>query len=363
MKKTICFIAQFPPPIHGLSKAIETLYTSSLEHKYAFKKIDITNSRALLKNIWGVFLTKNNLFYFTISQTRKGNWRDLVILKLLQWQHKKCLIHLHGGYYRKMLESDCGNFQRRLNYKLIRQVNAVIVLGSSLVSIFQGMIDENKIFIVPNCVDNQYILNSKMSCIKVNGLIVQPVLHFLYLSNFIKTKGYRDVLLLALKMKKEERIDVHFHFAGKFFQKEEKDYFTDFISNNHLAEIVTYYGVVSGKEKCELLRLCNVFILLTRYPNEGQPISILEAMGNAMAIVTTNHAGIPDVVKDGENGLVVDKEEIDLESIYSYLSQINDNRELLKRICERNYQIATTQYTEQQYIANMDKVFQTVLKE
>ena len=29
-KKEICFIAQFPPPMHGLSKAVETLYNSEL---------------------------------------------------------------------------------------------------------------------------------------------------------------------------------------------------------------------------------------------------------------------------------------------------------------------------------------------
>ena len=28
--KKICFIAQFPPPMHGLSKAVETLYNSEL---------------------------------------------------------------------------------------------------------------------------------------------------------------------------------------------------------------------------------------------------------------------------------------------------------------------------------------------
>ena len=30
--KKICFIAQFPPPMHGLSKAVETLYNLSLIH-------------------------------------------------------------------------------------------------------------------------------------------------------------------------------------------------------------------------------------------------------------------------------------------------------------------------------------------
>ena len=42
--KKICFIAQFPPPVHGLSKAVETLFNSRLSSEYEFEKVDITNS-------------------------------------------------------------------------------------------------------------------------------------------------------------------------------------------------------------------------------------------------------------------------------------------------------------------------------
>lgn len=51
-KKKICFIAQFPPPIHGLSKAVDTLYNSDLNSKinpdgeFIFEKVDITNNKA-----------------------------------------------------------------------------------------------------------------------------------------------------------------------------------------------------------------------------------------------------------------------------------------------------------------------------
>ena len=40
----------------------------------------------------------------------------------------------------------------------------------------------------------------------------------------------------------------------------------------------TYYGIVGGEQKRELLKKCYIFALPTRYPNEGQPISILEAI-------------------------------------------------------------------------------------
>ena len=51
MKNKICFIAQFPPPIHGLSKAIDTLYKSKLNEEYEFEKINITNNKKFIYNL------------------------------------------------------------------------------------------------------------------------------------------------------------------------------------------------------------------------------------------------------------------------------------------------------------------------
>ena len=57
--KSICIIGQFPPPIHGLSKAIETLYNSHLKDRYRFHKIDITNNKNILKNLWKILVSHN----------------------------------------------------------------------------------------------------------------------------------------------------------------------------------------------------------------------------------------------------------------------------------------------------------------
>ncbi len=85
--KKICFIAQFPPPMHGLSKAVETLYNSNLNSEvdshgeFEFEKVDITNNKNFVKNLLKISRSKADLFYFTISQTKGGNLRDLVIFK------------------------------------------------------------------------------------------------------------------------------------------------------------------------------------------------------------------------------------------------------------------------------------------
>lgn len=362
MNTNITFIAQFPPPMHGLSKAVETLYNSSLKNKYAFKAINITNNKIFILNLFKILLSpRQDLYYFTISQTKGGNLRDIIILKLLQWKGSKCIIHLHGGYYRTLIDSDCGKLQRKLNYKVLNHIAGAIVLGSSLKNIFKGLISKNKIFVVPNCVDKQFILSNQDFQKKYDTLCNQSAIQILYLSNFIETKGYKEVLKLAKKVQTQQNQSFHFHFAGKFYKEEDKKYFYNYINDNKLNNIVSYHGIVLGDKKKDLLKSCNIFILLTRYPNEGQPISILEAMGNAMGIITTNHAGIPDITKDKVNGLVVDKNNINLNEIYDYIQYLNQNRNVLKDIASTNYQTAITQYTEAQYISNLDRVFQTVL--
>lgn len=357
-KKKICFIAQFPPPIHGLSKAVETLYYSNLSKEFDFEKVDITNNKRFLKNLILIWKNKADLFYFTISQTKGGNFRDLIIFKLLSLQKKKCLIHLHGGYYRKLVDIDLPNWQRKMNYKAIRNLEGVIVLGPSLRPIFEGMIDDGKVFVVPNCVDDGFLMSDQEMEEKVATLEHKEVLHVLYLSNFIRSKGYPEVLKFA-KLEKERvatgaKKQLHFNFAGKFFEDSEREFFERYIKENELQDFITYHGIVGGQKKKDLLKQCDIFTLLTRYPNEGQPISILEAMGNGMVIVTTNHAGIPDIIKDGKNGVMFVDSIITKPSIYDVITSLQSK---IIAVMKTNHKECKSVYNESQYLNNMAKVF------
>lgn len=362
-KKKICFIAQFPPPMHGLSKAVDTLYNSELNSEinpngeFEFEKVDITNNKNFFNNLMKISKSKADLFYFTISQTKGGNLRDLIIFKLLELQHKKCLIHLHGGYYRQLVENDMPKWQRKANYKAIKKLAGVIVLSKSLKKIFEGMIEDEKIFVVENCVDDEYLLSDQEIEEKLNTLKDKKILHVLWLSNFIRSKGYPLVLEIA-KLEKE-RVDTgeekrfHFDFAGKFFEDSEREFFESYVKENHLEEYITYHGIVCGDKKRELLKLCGIFALPTRYPNEGQPISILEAMGNGMFIITTDHAGIPDIVEDGVNGTVLCN---DNDLTLSILDNIS-----MDMIAKKNWEKAKLNYAEKIYIRNMGISFTEVL--
>ncbi|ACS99087.1 glycosyltransferase family 4 protein [Paenibacillus sp. JDR-2] len=356
-KKRVCFIAQFPPPIHGLSKAVDTLYRSDLNEVFDFDKIDITRNRDFVKNLFLIWNSKADIFYFTISQTKAGNIRDLIILNLLKFRKKKCLVHLHGGYYRHLIDKELSGWQRRININVIKNLSGVIVLGPSLKFNFQGIINEEKIHIVPNCIDDEYLISEAEFEKKNVALEQKEVLNVLYLSNFIRSKGYPEVLKMA-KLEKERVSEggtkqFHFNFAGKFFEVSEREFFEDYIKENELQDFISYHGVVTGQQKKELLNKCDIFILLTRYPNEGQPISILEAMGNGMVIVTTDHAGIPDIVKDGINGIVV-REEIDINKTFEALLMRRSQLHLIGRV---NRTTCLLNYKEKSYIKNLENIF------
>ena len=355
-KKKICFIAQFPPPMHGLSKAVETLYNSELSQEFDFEKIDITDNKKIVQNLAAIKKSDADLFYFTISQTKGGNLRDLAIFKAIG--DRRCLIHLHGGYYRTLVDKEMLGWQRKANYKAVEKLSGAIVLGTSLKWIFEGMLPAEKIFTVSNCVDDEYLMMDEEFEEKVRTLPERKVKHVLYLSNFIKSKGYPKVLEMA-KLEKERGGEERFHFdfAGKFFEKEEEDFFWNYVKENGLEDFITYHGVVGGDKKRELLRLCDVFVLLTTYPNEGQPISILEAMGNGMVVVTTNHAGIPDLIDD-TNGLIYDPTNVSTSSILKDISILNETS-----IINRARDKVMKEYLQDYYIKAMKIVWGGVLQD
>ena len=62
----------------------------------------------------------------------------------------------------------------------------------------------------------------------------------------------------------------------------------------------TVPGWIRGDIKDKRLREADVFFLPSY--NEGMPMSVLDAMGYGLPVVSTNVGGIPKIVHDGENG-------------------------------------------------------------
>ncbi|MEI5891480.1 glycosyltransferase [Bacillus cereus] len=354
--KKICLIGQFPPPIHGLSKALETIIQSEyLKKKYELKYIDIKDNKKILSNLKKIEKMNVDMYYLTISQTKFGNLRDMVILWRLLRKNKKVIIHYHGGYYKELYNS-LNPLQKGINTKLISKIDIMVALSHGLKKIFEDVIDYKKIRVCENYVEDSSLINDKEFDMKMTSMDEENrKLEVVYLSNFIKTKGYYDLLESANQLKGK---DVLFHFAGGFFSQQEEDAFLNYIQKNSLQDSVIYHGVVKGVQKKELLLKSDIFVLPTYYPKEGQPISIIEAMGNGLAIITTKHAGIPDIVSE-KNGYLINAQSPN--EISKAINDVLYDRNRLKEFAKENRVHALKEFKEIDYIKRIEKIFDEVL--
>ena len=357
-RNSVCsvkFVAQFQPPINGLTEAVERLWNSKLSEKYTFSRINLINNLKFPMTVVKLFLAKDDIYYFTPAETQLGNLRDLITLMILNHKKGKTVIHLHGGTYRKLVETGLPSWQKHLNYVLFSKVDTAIVLGEGLRYIFEGIVPDNRIVVVPNYVGNEFLPNQSKIEIKAQQSKLKAPRDVLYLSNFYRFKGYQHFLALAVLEKKRRdagnQPEFNFHMAGAFPEDFKREDLDAYIHDNGLEDIVQYYGIVRGEEKKALLKKCDLFVLLS--VREGQPISILEALGNGLSIVTTNEAAIPDMVTDQVNGLVFEKSRIDVKKIYNEMLNFDSSKRMLN-----NWVKIQRSYLESRYLNDMDTVFE-----
>lgn len=77
----------------------------------------------------------------------------------------------------------------------------------------------------------------------------------------------------------------------------------------HSGARVRFVGALHGREKVEWLRAADAFVLpsivLPDGRSEGMPNSVLEAMEEGLPVIASRVGGLDDVVREGENGLLV----------------------------------------------------------
>jgi glycosyltransferase involved in cell wall biosynthesis len=85
----------------------------------------------------------------------------------------------------------------------------------------------------------------------------------------------------------------------------------EFVHCFNLASCVTLHGAKPNEEVKRMMNETDIFIqhsiVAANGDEEGMPVAILEAMAAALPVVSTRHAGIPEVVEDGVTGFLVEE--------------------------------------------------------
>ena len=85
----------------------------------------------------------------------------------------------------------------------------------------------------------------------------------------------------------------------------------DLVESTGLSDRVEFLGWRTGREVSELMAEADLFVAPSVTARdgdmEGMPLVITEAMATGLPTIGSRHSGIPEVVMDGENGLIVEE--------------------------------------------------------
>ena len=121
----------------------------------------------------------------------------------------------------------------------------------------------------------------------------------------------------------------------------------------------TFIDVFSLKEMISLYALANVCI----YPSvNSEPfgLTMLESISSGKPIIVTNSGGMPEVIKDGVNGYVVNVR--DHETLGSRITQLLLNDRLRERLGYTGRDMAENGYTKEIMTKNTIRVYEKVLR-
>lgn len=362
--KRVLVIAPLSPPITGQQQAsVELVRTLSARYtvetadysKTSFRQGNFTLERfaAIVRLIARSSRLSRNaaITYLTVSQSLLGNLRDLLIIAFCK--SPAVILHLHGGGIGGLLFRR-NPLLRLLNRAVCRRVDRIVVLSSSLRGNYRGVVPMRKLTAIPGFVDcPSGDPESALSKHEAERISV------LYLSNMIREKGFRDLLDGYRRLDARTRARIEVDFVGAFDDPREESDFRRALSALAGAR---YHGSVSGRAKEELLARAQVLCLPSFYPYEGQPVVILEAYSHGCIVLTSDQGGIPDVFRDGVNGLRVQaRSPSDISRrLREVLGMSPDDR---KRIARANIQYARESFTRAAFEQRMLGLFQGVLAE
>lgn len=141
-----------------------------------------------------------------------------------------------------------------------------------------------------------------------NGVMVENIkvktcysfaerIHIYHVGRLTTIKNHILMINTAKELiKKYPNIVFHFWGGG-----EEKTNLERIVIENHLEKSIKFEGVCNCLN--EKLLNADIFILPSQY--EGMPLSLIEAMAAGLPCIASNVGGIPDVIDNNENGLLI----------------------------------------------------------
>ncbi|MGD0092137.1 MAG: glycosyltransferase family 4 protein, partial [Planctomycetota bacterium] len=253
--------------------------------------------------LWRCITPGVALVYVPISQNVPAFLRDALFVLCSRALLRPVVLHLHGGYFRHVYDQEGGAFFQVAATAALNAAGAVIVLADEFRAVFKGLVPDERVFVVENGVPDPGAWQLRIEP-EAGSQRLETIL---FMSALTRTKGILE-LIKAIGLLRQSRPQVRLKVAGAWREEALRAEVENLIEHDKLGPYISFVGEVSGAGKAPFLAGGDVFCLPTRYPYEGQPLVILEAMASGLPVLATQHGAIGSTVADGITGKLVSKD-------------------------------------------------------
>ena len=287
----------------GISAMVNTYYDAHLQDKVKLKYIGTMKEGSKARKLFVavlayfefVFSLKDCDIVHVNASSDNSFMRKSVFIRAAKRHGKKIVLHQHGGDFINYFENQISEKRRRYIREVLDMADVMLVLTPSWKEYFGTLTDAGKIVVMPNAIITRGFEEGDSQS-DSSRLKAHDTNKVLFLGRICRDKGVTE-LLEAIDRIHEKRPEVRLYIGGIF----EDEKYVHEVEKRSL--YVKYLGWVGGEEKIKAFDECGIVAVPSYF--EGFGLTVIEGMLYGCCVVASDVGGIPEIVEDGEDGILI----------------------------------------------------------
>lgn len=226
------------------------------------------------------------------------------------------------------------------NGKFFNKVNSVVSVSNNLKDQFLSEYPtlDDKVSVIYNGVDSKRFSPGKDKNNTKNKN--NDNFTFLYIGRVDREKGV-DLIIdatktLLSKTKKKFKVEI----VGTGIHLDELKKYSKKVG---VEKIVKFIGSVDNEAINKYYKRADVFVFPTRR-EEGHPMTISESFCSGLPVIATKKGGLINVIKDGENGFLINEGDVD--ALADKMFELLENRNMASKMSKRALETGIKKYSQ-----------------
>lgn len=273
---------------------VQIQHISTLEEGSRVHKI-VVFGRALWELLWRLLRSEADLLHIHLSE-RGSTFRKATLTLIALVFRKPVVMHAHGSEFPAFFSKLPQWIKQGLIWIFCR-CTLFIVLSESWKNFYIDSLglEAGQVLVLPNPVKLPPQVPHRKGSSKVN---------FVFFGRIGQRKGVFDLIRAFATLPPEQKTNSGLTLAGDGDVEQARSLVESLDLINH----VTVLDWLGPDQRDALLAKADVFVLPSY--NEGLPMALLEAMAWGLPVITTPVGGIPELVTQAQNGLLVNPGDI-----------------------------------------------------